>query len=83
MAYGQPVTRRDRQQRGMLRLPGTNGLALVQPPFYRPKPFMKLGFGQIQVRLLSDAGRSKRNSLLEEMTVLRLFPGKVLDDNPY
>ena len=44
---GQPLTRRGRQQGGLIRLPGAEGLGLLHAPFSHSDPLQSLQFGRI------------------------------------
>jgi len=57
MVLSQPLTRRGRQQGGLIRLPGAERLGLLYAPCYRPDPVLSLGSWQIQGRLWRAAGR--------------------------
>jgi hypothetical protein len=64
MISRQPVTRRGRQQGGLPRNPGAEGLGLLNDPFFRSDLLLSLGSGQIYGRLWRGAGRSTCNRLL-------------------
>jgi len=53
MVIGQPLTRRLRQQGGLIRLPGAKGLGLLDDPFSHSDPLQPLLSWQIYGRLWS------------------------------
>jgi hypothetical protein len=51
MVHREPVHRGERQQIGLLRSPGTDGLGFCHNPLSRPEALVSLGCGQICGRL--------------------------------
>ena len=65
MVICQPLTRRGRQQGGLIRRPGAERLGLLHAPFSQADPLQSLQSGRIQGRLWNAARGSRRDRLLE------------------